>query len=54
MVRDPVGESTVNLRCPLALNDRTGEAMQVILDDGAYHMRHSLAELNHGKGEAPC
>ncbi len=54
VVRDPVGDSTVNLRCPLALNDRTGEAMQVILDGGAYHMRHSLAELNGGKGEAPC
>ena len=54
VVRDPVGESTVNLRCPLALNDHTGEAMQVILDDDAYHMRHSLAELGGGKGEALC
>ncbi|MDE7262299.1 MAG: flagellar assembly protein FliW [Oscillospiraceae bacterium] len=54
VVRDPVGESTVNLRCPLAVNDRTCQAMQVILDGGAYHMRHSLAELNAGKEEAPC
>ena len=54
VVRDPVGASTVNLRCPLAVNDRTGEAMQVILDGEAYHMRHSLAELSRGKEEALC
>ena len=54
VVRDPVGDSTVNLRCPVAVNDRTGQAMQIILDTDGYHMRHSLAELNHGKGEAPC
>lgn len=53
-VRDPVGESTVNLRCPLAVNDRTGQAMQVILDTGDYHMRHSLAEINRWRGEDPC
>ena len=54
VVRNPVGDSTVNLRCPLAVNDRTGQAMQVILDTGDYHMRHSLAELSGGKGEATC
>ena len=54
VVRNPVGESTVNLRCPVAVNDRTREAVQVILDGDAYHMRHSLAELNGGRGEAPC
>ena len=53
-VRNPVGDSTVNLRCPLAVNDRTGEAMQVILEGNDYHMRHSLAELNSGKEEASC
>lgn len=54
VVRDPVGDSTVNLRCPLAVNDRTGQAMQVILDTEDYHMRHSLAELNRGRREDPC
>ena len=54
VVRSPVGDSTVNLRCPLAVNDRTGKAMQVILDGGGYHMRHSLAELNGGKEVALC
>ena len=54
VVRDPIGESTVNLRCPVAVNDRTCEAAQVILDCEAYNMRHSLAELNDGKEEALC
>ncbi len=52
VVRSPVGESTVNLRCPVAVNDRTGKAMQVILEDGSYHMRHLLSEF--GRGDAPC
>ena len=54
VVRSPVGESTVNLRCPIAVNDRTGKAMQVILDTEAYHMRHRLSEFHAGKGEGPC
>jgi flagellar assembly factor FliW len=52
VVRSPVGESTVNLRCPIAVNDQTGKAMQVILETGDYHMRHLLSEF--GKGESPC
>ena len=54
VVRSPVSESTVNLRCPVAVNDQTGQAMQVILDGDKYHMRHSLAEFGTGKGEASC
>ncbi|MBD5153979.1 MAG: flagellar assembly protein FliW [Oscillibacter sp.] len=52
VVRSPVGESTVNLRCPVAVNDRTGKAMQVILEEGDYHMRHLLSEF--GRGDGPC
>lgn len=52
VVRSPVGESTVNLRCPIAVNDRTGKAMQVILESGDYHMRHLLSEF--GKGGSSC
>ena len=54
VVRSPVGESTVNLRCPIAVNDRAGKAMQVILETGDYHMRHLLSEFGGGKGEGPC
>ena len=54
VVRSPVGESTVNLRCPVAVNDRTGKAMQAILETGDYHMRHLLSEFGSGKGDGPC
>nr|WP_297178742.1 flagellar assembly protein FliW [uncultured Agathobaculum sp.] len=42
-VESPVSESTVNLRCPIALNDQTRQARQVILED--YEMRRSLSSL---------
>ncbi len=54
VVRSPVAESTVNLRCPIAVNDRSGKAMQVILESGDYHMRHLLSEFGSGKGEGGC
>ena len=53
VVRNPVGESTVNLRCPVAVNDRTGQAMQVILGEGGYHMHHLLSDFGR-KEEATC
>lgn len=52
VVRSPVGDSTVNLRCPVAVNDRNGRAMQVILEDTSYHMRHLLSEFGSGEGGA--
>ncbi len=52
-VRDPVSESTVNLRCPVLVNGEKRLAVQVILEESAYSMRHKLAEF--GKQEAqPC
>jgi len=54
VVRSPVADSTVNLRCPVAVNDRTGRAMQVILETEDYHMRHLLSEFGSGKEAAPC
>ena len=53
VVRNPVGESTVNLRCPVAINDETRQAMQVILEEGGYHMHHLLSEFGR-KGEEKC
>ena len=44
VVKDPVSESTVNLRCPVMIND-AGISIQVILEDTAYHMRHVLSEF---------
>ena len=51
-VKNPVANSTVNLRCPIALNDESRRAIQVILDTDRYHMRHLLAEFGR-KGEGP-
>lgn len=54
VVRSPVAESTVNLRCPVAINDHTHRAMQVILEDGSCHMHHLLSEFGQKEGDGPC
>ena len=51
VVKKPVAESTVNLKCPIAVNPETRQARQVILETDAYEMRHPLAEF--GGEEAP-
>ena len=48
VIREQVGDSTVNLKAPVAVNAKTRDARQIILDDPAYTFRHSLGEL---KGE---
>lgn len=47
VVRNPVAESTVNLKCPVVVNPDTKRAMQVILEETEYQMRHSLSEFRH-------
>ena len=54
VVRSPAADSTVNLRCPVAVNDHTGRALQVILDSEEYHMRHLLSEFGGRKGDGGC
>ena len=54
VVRSPVADSTVNLRCPVAVNDRTRQALQVILETEAYQMHHLLSEFGGKGGESPC
>ncbi len=56
VVKSPVAESTLNLKCPVAINDENRRAMQVILDTNAYGMRHLLSEFNSmdAKGEEEC
>lgn len=51
VVKKPVAESTVNLKCPIAVNPETRQARQVILETDVYEMRHPLAEF--GGEEAP-
>ena len=54
VVRSPVSDSTVNLRCPVAVNDQTRRAMQVILEGGGYQMHHPLSEFRRTEEGAPC
>ncbi|NCE65511.1 flagellar assembly protein FliW [Pseudoflavonifractor sp. 524-17] len=53
VVKTPVSDSTVNLKCPVAVNPETRVSRQVILDTDAYHMRHLLAEFGREE-DAPC
>ena len=48
VVKNPVSSSTVNLKCPIAINDETRQGMQVILDGEGYGMRHLLSEFGEG------
>lgn len=52
-VKEPVGESTINMKCPLAINPDTRRGMQVILDDDAWEMRHKLIDFERREGK-PC
>lgn len=48
-VREPVGASTVNLRCPIVLNDEERRGVQMILETDQYQMRHRLDALSDGR-----
>lgn len=50
VVKKPVSDSTVNLKCPVAIHPETRAARQVILETDAYEMRHPLAEFGPKEG----
>ena len=50
-VKRPAGESTVNMKCPVAINPDTRNGMQVILDDDTWEMRHKLADFEKREGK---
>lgn len=54
VVKNPVSDSTVNLKCPVAINVETRVARQVILETDQYDMRHPLAQFNREEGTASC
>jgi len=51
-VKNPVSDSTVNLKCPLVIHPETRQARQVIME--RYEMRHPLAEFSRREEAAPC
>ena len=50
VVKKPVADSTVNLKCPVAIHPGSRVAQQVILDADAYEMRHPLAQFGKEEG----
>lgn len=54
VVKQPVSDSTLNLKCPVAINPSTRVSMQVILDSTEYGMRHLLSEFNGNKEGTAC
>ena len=52
-VRNPVSDSTVNLKCPVVINPHTLVARQVILETDAYEMRHPLSQFRRD-GDGSC
>lgn len=54
VVKSPVADSTLNLKCPVVINDETRQAMQVILEGDGYGMRHLLSEFAVAEGEEKC
>lgn len=53
VVKQPISESTLNFKCPVAINPDTRVSMQVILDSDKYGMRHLLSECS-GEGASVC
>lgn len=45
VIHDSMDESTVNLKCPIAVNTKTREARQVILDNPLYKFRHPIRDF---------
>lgn len=52
VVKNPVSTSTVNMKCPVAINDETRVGAQVILETDDYGMRHLLSEFQAGEGSS--
>lgn len=54
VVKTPVGNSTLNFRCPVAVNEDTHTAIQIILDTDRYHMHHLLSEFGQKGADGSC
>ena len=50
VIRETIADSTVNLKAPIAVNYRTRDARQIILEDPAYTFRHYLREPERKEG----
>lgn len=53
-MKRPVSNSTVNLRCPVALNPDKKIAYQIILETDHYQMHHALSEFSQNEEGGSC
>lgn len=53
-MKRPLSDSTINMKCPIAVNPDQRIGMQVILDTDDYHMRHPLSEFIPDKEAVTC
>ena len=51
VIRNPINDSTVNLRAPLVVNAINRKAKQVMLDQPEYTFRHTLSDMIKKEGE---
>lgn len=51
VIHEDIKNSTINLKCPIAINPVTRVARQIILEDSSYTFRHSLKELSNSQKE---
>lgn len=55
VLREPMQDSTVNLRCPIAMHMETHTAFQVILgNESGYTFRHKLSEFAAKEDGTSC
>jgi len=50
VIKETPQDSTINLKCPVAINVNTKQARQLILEEGGYGMRHTLKEFSGKEG----
>lgn len=53
VLKQPIGDSTLNLKCPVAINPTTRISAQVILETDQYEMRHLLSQFS-AEGAGAC
>lgn len=49
VIREQIADSTANLKAPVAVNYKTRDARQIILENPLYTFRHSLGGLQGGE-----
>ena len=54
VVKKPISDSTVNLKCPIVIHPEKRISAQIILETNLYEMRHPLSQFHSGEEETTC